>query len=230
MLLKGQVSSIMNLEKFNQLYTYTFSDEVIKELQQRTYKRNEYILKTGDEIDGLYFLIEGKYYVSSIEITGRELLLRYSKKPAILGEIELIEECIIQSDCIAAETCEFIFIPRSTYKKYLQQDSNFTQLLLKELAYKLKTCTISSRVNALSSVSTRLAAYYCTLESIHLSSDYIETRTLDEVASLIGTTKRHLNRILKQWSEEEIIYRNGDTIQILNWEKMKQCSNDVRFE
>lgn len=220
----------MNLEKFVQHYTYKFSNEVISELQLKTYERNEYIVKTGDEIDGLYFLIEGQYYVSSIEITGRELLLRYCKKPAILGDIELIERCMIQSNCIAAEKCEFLFIPLHTYQTYLQHDAQFSQLLLKELAYKLKTCTISSRVNALSSVATRLAAYYCTLAAVETSSEYIETRTLDEVASLIGTTKRHLNRILKKWSDEEVIIRNGDTLQILNWEKMKQYSNDVRFE
>lgn len=220
----------MDLEKFIQYYTYKFPNEVIKDLQLKKYQRNEYILKTGDEIDGLYFLIEGQYYVSSIEITGRELLLRYCKEPAILGDIELIERCIIQSNCIAAESCEFLFIPLHTYTKHLQHDADFTQLLLKELAYKLKTCTISSRVNALSSVSTRLAAYYCTLASVETSSDYIETRTLDEVASLIGTTKRHLNRILKKWSEEKAVIRNGDTLQIINWEKIKQYSHDVRFE
>lgn len=158
------------------------------------------------------------------------MLLRYCKAPAILGDIEIIEECTIQSNCVAAENCKFLFIPVHIYKKCLQHDAYFTQLLLKELAYKLKTCTISSRVNALSSVATRLAAYYCTLESIETSSEYIETRTLGEVASLIGTTKRHLNRILKKWSEEEVIVRNGDTLQILNWEKLKQYSNDVRFK
>ena len=220
----------MNLEKFNQLYTYAFPSQVMEELQQRTFQTNEYILKTGDEFDGLYFLIEGKYYVSSLEITGKELLLRYSKKPAILGDIEVIEQCTIQSNCIAAEVCEFIYIPLSTYKKYLENDAKFTQLLLKELAYKLKTCTISSRVNALSPVSVRLAAYYCTVDSTNLNSDYITSNKLGEVASLIGTTKRHLNRILKQWSEEGIILREGDQIQILNWEKIKRYSNDVRFE
>ena len=51
-----------------------------------------------------------------------------------------------------------------------------------------------------------------------------------EAASLIGTTKRHLNRILKKWSEEEVVIRNGDTLQILNWEKLKYYANDVRFE
>ena len=113
----------MDLDKFAEHYTYKFPNEVIKVLQLKTYQRNEYIVKTGNEIDGLYFLIEGQYYVSSIEITGRELLLRYCKKPAILGDIELIEQCMIQSNCIAAENCEFLFIPLHTYKKYLHLES-----------------------------------------------------------------------------------------------------------
>lgn len=220
----------MNLNKFMQLYTYTFSDEIVPKLQYRTYKRNEYILKSGEKIDGLYFLMEGKYYVSNLEVTGRELLLRYSVTPSILGDIEILDKCIIQSNCIAVETCEFIFIPLNIYQNYLIHDAKFSHLLLKELAYKLKTCTISSRVNALSSVATRLAAYYCTIESIYSESKYIESRTLDEVAALIGTTKRHINRILKKWSEENVVQRKGDTVEILNWGKMKQYSNDVRFE
>ena len=224
------MSRALNLEKFYQLYTYTFPKEVLESLQYRTYQTNESILKTGDGIDGLYFLIEGKYYVSSLEITGKELLLRYSKKPAILGDIEILEQCPVQSNCIAAEKCEFIYVPLSTYQRCLQHDAAFTQLMLKELAYKLKTCTISSRVNALSPVSVRLAAYYCTVVSTQASSEYIASTKLDEVASLIGTTKRHLNRILKGWNDEGIIRRDGDQIQILNWEKIQFYSNDVRFE
>lgn len=220
----------MKLEKFVQLYTYTFPNEVLNQLQYRSYQTNEYILKTGEEIDGLYFLIDGKYYVSSLEITGKELLLRYSKKPAILGDIEVLEQCTIQSNCIAAEVCGFIYVPLTTYNRYLKNDIEFTQLLLKELAYKLKTCTISSRVNALSPVSVRLAAYFCTIASTKVQSEYITSNKLDEVASLIGTTKRHVNRILKQWVEEEAIYRNGDYIQVLNWDKIELYSNGVRFE
>ncbi|MCP1146581.1 Crp/Fnr family transcriptional regulator [Lysinibacillus endophyticus] len=220
----------MNLEKFYKIYNYQFRNDIISKLQLKTYKENECILKTGDEIDGLYFLIEGKYYVSSLEITGKELLLRYSKKPSILGDIEIFEQCKIQSNCIAAENCEFIFVPLHIYNNYLKSDSSFTHLLLKEMAYKLKTCTISSRVNALSPVSVRLAAYYCTIESSRANSEYITTNNLDEIASLIGTTKRHLNRILKQWNEEGTIHREGDKVQVLNWGKVKLYSNDVRFE
>ncbi len=220
----------MYLKKFTELYAYAFPKEVISEIEIRTYNPKDMILATGDEIDGFYFLIEGKYYVSSLEITGKELLLRYSKVPAILGDIEIFEQCVVQSNCVAAQTCEFIFVPFHTYENYLQYDAQFTQLLLKELAYKLKTCTASSRVNALSPVSVRLAAYFCTVASGNPDSEYILSNKLDEVASLIGTTKRHLNRILKQWHDEGTINRQGESVLFLNWNAIRRYSEGVRFE
>ena len=220
----------MHLQKFKRLYAYTFPQEVISEVEIRTYRPKDMILAMGDEIDGFYFLIEGKYYVSSLEITGKELLLRYSKVPAILGDIEIFEQCEVQSNCVAAQPCEFIFVPIHTYENYLQNDAQFTYLLLKELTYKLKTCTVSSRVNALSPVSVRLAAYYCTVTSGKPDSEYILSNKLDEVASLIGTTKRHLNRILKHWHDEGTINRQGESIQFLNWNAIRRYSEGVRFE
>lgn len=220
----------MNFNKFRELYNYEIPNELLNQIEYRKYGVNDFILKIGDQIDGLYFLLEGKYYVSSLEITGKELLLRYSKRAAILGDIEFFENCTIQSNCIAVEECEFAYISRNTYDKYLKNDIKFKQLLLEELAYKLRTCTISSRVIALSPVSVRLAAYYCTLESMHSNSEYINSKTLDEIASLIGTTKRHLNRILKKWSEEDIISRDGDNVKILDWSMIDEYSNGVRFE
>ncbi|PEU16753.1 MULTISPECIES: helix-turn-helix domain-containing protein, partial [unclassified Bacillus (in: firmicutes)] len=76
----------------------------------------------------------------------------------------------------------------------------------------------------------RLAAYICTVESPSHFNQYIKTNSLDDVASLIGTTKRHLNRILKDWTEKGIIKREENEIQILNWDKIKEISENVRFE
>lgn len=220
----------MHFETFTGIYAYTFQDQFKKNIEFRSYEPNESILSVGEDIDGLYFLLEGKYYVSSPEITGKELLLRYCQKPAIMGDIEIFQDCSVQSNCVAAEKCLFLFIPYTLYEQKLKYDSGFTQMLLQELAYKLRTCTISSRVNALSSVSLRLAAYLCTIESPSRLKEYIMTNTLDEVASLIGTTKRHLNRVLKQWSDEGIVQRNNETIQIIDWSKIEEISEDVRFE
>lgn len=217
-------------ETFTRIYDYTFQDRFKNEVEIRSYEPNEYILNVGEVIKGFYFLLEGKYFVSSPEITGKELLLRYCQKPAIMGDIEYFQNCSVQSNCVAAEKSVFAFIPYELYGQHLKFDSEFTQILLHELAYKLHTCTISSRVNALSAVSLRLAAYLCTIESTSRFKDYIMTNSLDEVASLIGTTKRHLNRVLKQWSDEGIVRRDEQSIQIINWSRIEEISEDVRFE
>ncbi|MBB2480759.1 Crp/Fnr family transcriptional regulator [Bacillus sp. APMAM] len=196
----------------------------------RTFHEKEIILQSGKEIDGLYLLIEGRYYVTTREVTGKELLLRYCNPLSVLGDIEILQDCTIQSDCIASSKCTFIFIPLSVYITYLQMDGTFTKLLLKELAYKLQTCTISSRVNALASVEARFAAYLCTIYSDSSTKDYIFTSNLNEVASLIGTTKRHLNRIIKTWGEQDIITRTTEGIKIIDFAKLDLYSEDIRYE
>lgn len=221
----------MKLNQFAAIYRYSFPNNLDKEISIRTYKPHEHILTAGEKIDGLYFLISGKYFVSSQEITGKELLLRYCQTPAVMGDIEMLEGCLIQSNCIAAEPCTFVFIPKWIYEKELKYDAVFTQILLKELAYKLRTCTISSRVNALSPANVRLAAFLCTIASDSDSkASYITTNNIEETAALIGTTKRHINRILKQWIEQGIISRTNEEIRILQWDKLEEISEDVRFE
>lgn len=210
----------MNQNLFRSIYHYTFTKDLISFLSVSTFQPNEFILKAGDKIGGLYFLLSGRYIVSNLEVTGKELLLRYCQQPAIMGDIEIFTNCLVESNCIAVEPCEVLFISLEVYEAHLKFDSKFNQLLLKELAYKLRTCTISSRVNALSPVSIRLAAYLCTVESPSLLNQYIKTNSLDEVASLIGTTKRHLNRILKDWKENGIIKLEENGIQILNMDKI----------
>lgn len=220
----------MNQSLFQSIYHYTFTQELTSSLLVCSFQPNEYILKAGDKIDGIYFLLSGRYMVSSLEVTGKELLLRYCQQPAIMGDIEIFTDCLIVSNCIAVEPCEVLIIPLEVYEAHLKIDSKFNQLLLKELAYKLLTCTISSRVNALSPVNVRLAAYLCSVESPTHVNQYINTNSLDDVASLIGTTKRHLNRILKDWAEKGIISREDNEIQILHWDKIKGISENVRFE
>lgn len=79
--------------------------------------------------------------VSSLEVTGKELLFRYCQQPSIMGNIEIFTDCLVVENCIAVEPCEVLIIPLEVYETHLKFESKFNQLLLKELAYKLLTCT-----------------------------------------------------------------------------------------
>ncbi|MGQ3479658.1 Crp/Fnr family transcriptional regulator [Paenibacillus sp. TY11] len=220
----------MNIQKACEHFQIPIPLSILSLCKWLTISPQATILQAGDEIAGLYLLVEGRYYVTTKEVTGKELLLRYCHPLSILGDIEILQNCDIQSDCIAATECSFIFIPLSVYEMHLQHDGAFSRLLLKELAYKLQTCTISSRVNALASVEARFAAYLCTIYSNAFTKEYLLTSNLNEVASLIGTTKRHLNRIIKKWEEQQILSRVNDALQIINWGKLYTLSENIRYE
>lgn len=218
------------LARFTQIYNYSFPAQHVAKIATRTYEEGEPILTVGGEIDGFYFLLTGSYYVTSPESNGKELLLRRCTAPSILGDIEIFQQCSIQSNCIATEHCRFLFISTALYEQALQFDANFTRLLLKELSFKLQTCTLLSRVNALSPVSVKLAGYLCTIYAAKSPDDYYIVHNMKDIADLLGTTNRHINRILKKWEDAQIISRVDDSIQIIDLQQLEAISENIRYQ
>lgn len=218
------------VQQFKNIYQYSLSEKDQIAIQVLSFKKDESILTVGEKVKGIYFLINGSYYVSNPEINGKELLLRRCTPPSILGDIEIFQHCDIQSNCHATEACTFIFVPTELYEQSLKKDPAFTELLLKELTFKLKTCTTLSRVNALSSVSIKLAAYLCTTHTKNTYDGYLIVENNHHIANLIGTTNRHVNRVLKRWEDEKIIERNNEKIKILDFERLSIVAEDIRYK
>jgi len=202
----------------------------ISSIKLKTYASSACILKEGDPIDGLYILVEGKYRVTTNEVTGKSLLLRFCSPFSIAGDIEYFRNLPIQSEVIAEDACVFLFISIQDYECTLKKNAEFSQLLLQELAYKLQTCTVASRVNSLASVETRFASYLCSIKSNSSFGQQMKTDNLAQIASLIGTTPRHLNRVLKKLKEDGIIRKGKDELLIKDWDAIEQLSEGIRYE
>ncbi|UVI28075.1 Crp/Fnr family transcriptional regulator [Paenibacillus spongiae] len=210
-------------------------DEIFAEseaitLQLRTYERNELVLKEGDELDGLYFQVEGQTRVSSSVSTGKSLLLRYCHPLSVFGDIELIQKVVIQSQVEAVQPASFLFIDHRTVESVLMQDSKFLNMLLKHLSYKLQTCTTASRINLLASVEERLASYLLTIRLQNEFGKELQTSHIPEIASLIGTTPRHLNRVIRKLSERKIISKAKKHLHVNDWERLDELSSGLRYE
>lgn len=61
-------------------------------IQLKFYKANQQVVNTGDSATGFYILVEGKYRVTTNEITGKSLLLRFCSPISILGDIEWFQK------------------------------------------------------------------------------------------------------------------------------------------
>ncbi|MCJ8012470.1 cyclic nucleotide-binding domain-containing protein [Paenibacillus sp. KQZ6P-2] len=217
------------MQKFDIRNLFTSPDGIPFEL--RCYEEEELVLQEGEQMDAILFLVEGKVKISSSVQTGKALLLRFCEPFAIIGDIELIQKVPVQSQVEAVGLTCCVAVPFTYINNHLISDPKFLMSLLRHVTYKLQTCTTASRVNLLASVENRFASYLMTtLQEENEFGKEIRTTNTQEIADLIGTTFRHLNRVILKLSEQGIIRREGDTVLILDQQRLTDLSQGLRYE
>lgn len=216
------------ITQFNLDQVFTTSTHAL--IQLLVYEQNEIILREGDELDGIYFQVEGRTKVSSSVGTGKSLLLRFCSPLSLFGDIEYVQEVVVQSQVEAVQQTSLLFIPKQKVESDLMDNHRFKDLLLKHLSYKLLTCTSASRTNLLGSVEERFASYLLTIQLQREFGKEIQTPYIPDIASLIGTTPRHLNRVIQRLTDMGILYKVKQEIVVLDWERLDELSNGIRFE
>jgi CRP-like cAMP-binding protein len=200
-------------------------------LQQ--YGQEEFILLEGLELESLLFLVEGKVKITSSVETGKSLLLRFVQPFSIIGDIELIRNVPVQSQVKAVNECLFIGLHVDYIKQHEMNNPKFLHTLLEHVSYKLQTCTTASRVNLLASVENKFSSYIMSTTSPEPDNFFgieLKTSNIKEIADLLGTTYRHLNRVIYSLSQKKIVERNKNSIRILNWAKLEEMSNGIRYK
>lgn len=193
----------------------------------------EVLIDEGEELKELYYLVAGRVKVTSSVHTGKYLLLRFNHPLTILGDLELVRNIAVQSKVTAVIDCVVMTIPIEYIKQNEMTNHKFLQQLLKHISYKLQTSTISARVNLLESVESRFASFLLSTVSSEPDNDFgqeLQTMKISEIADLLGTSHRHLNRVVKKLSEQNIIKREGNHLIIIDEEKLEKMSQGIRFE
>ncbi|MBB6669528.1 Crp/Fnr family transcriptional regulator [Cohnella nanjingensis] len=199
-------------------------------LQLRVYAGGELVLKEGDPLDGLYFQVSGRTKVSSSVGTGKSLLLRFCHPLSVFGDIELLQKVVVQSEVEAVRETAFLYVRLQAVETALMQDPPFLNALLRHLSYKLQTCTTASRINLLATVEERLASYLLTTRMQNEFGREIQTTHTQEIASLIGTTPRHLNRVIRKLADRNILGKGRNALVVLDWERLDALSNGLRYD
>ncbi len=224
-LLKTKLSEYHIDQIFNQKRPLPFTLQL--------YEQDEIILLEGIELKSLLFLVQGKAKITSSVETGKSLLLRFIQPFSIIGDIELIQGIHVQSQVTAVNECLLIGIPFDYIKQHEMNNPKFLQTLLKHVSYKLQTCTTASRVNLLASAENKFASYLLSTISPEPNNNFgIELRTsnIKEIADLLGTTYRHLNRVIHSLCLKKIIKKDKDSICILNRTTLEEISKGIRYE
>ena len=92
------------------------------------------------------------------------------------------------------------------------------------MALKLASLSVSNSVNILYPLENRLASY---ILASYTNEDSNNTENLTQIAEFLGTSYRHLLRVVKEFELEKIIKRYNKKLVILDKDKLEDLAGDL---
>ncbi|PAE16021.1 hypothetical protein CHH91_10295 [Virgibacillus sp. 7505] len=186
------------------------------------------ICEQGEHVSQLYLLVKGKATVSYIAENGNKLIVSFKQAFELFGDIEYIKQMDALHTVEAASEVYLIGIPIDSLHTYAASYPPFLQLLLREVTEKFQLKSKAFSFSLTHGALTRLASYLFRIMSEYdgkrLTGSLPINRTGD-IADHIGTTSRHVNRLLTTLAKEGIIERSNSAISIKDWEKLEQLAS-----
>ncbi|MEH6945187.1 Crp/Fnr family transcriptional regulator [Bacillus sp. JJ722] len=220
---------IQNLKKFN-------IDGIFKNINQdffqlTLFKKGELICDKGFELDRLFIVVEGKVKIYTTTPDGKKLIIRFKNPIAIIGDIELIQNIEAQNAVEACTEVRAISLSFDVIKQELLNDFAFMNFLLENATHNLFMSTNFTSLNLLYPAEVRVASYLLSITTDGTGkpiNDEIDFTSISDLADYVGSSYRHIIRILQKFTKENIIERrNGRIIVKDSVELRKRAINNI---
>lgn len=206
-----------------------FGPEAVGEMELRTYADREMVCSMGDTLDGLYVLVSGKLKVYTLLPNGKTMLLRFSRPPALIGDVEWMAQYPVKNNVEAVGACSLLIITRELILEKEANNPAFLWFMIQNLSHKLYTLGNASAMNLLYPVENRFASYLLSLLSQKdglEQAEEIRTSTLTETAEMLGTSYRHLNRVIHRLIQDGVLVRKKGRLIVLNEHKLRELAGN----
>ncbi|MGH2318049.1 Crp/Fnr family transcriptional regulator [Planococcus sp. SE5232] len=190
-----------------------FPERVQQVMQLESLAGGDRLLSQGDDSGTLYLLVKGKLKISMLSPEGKRLILAFKNPFDLVGDIEFIQQCSLINTVEAVTTTRVIRIPYEVLQKEMADNPVWLNFLLETVTQKFKMKSHAMNFNLLYPVDVRLASY---LLSMTPTQPKLDSTSLVDMADLIGTSYRHLNRVLKQFEQAGWIIKKRGKITILD--------------
>lgn len=207
--------------------TDLFTPTVIEAMQIERHAGGSRLFSQGDEADTLYLLIEGKLKISMLSPEGKRLILAFKTPFDIVGDIEYVQKCPFINTVEAVTDLVLLRIPHAALENEMADNTAFLQFLLATITRKFVSKAQELNFNLLYSVDVRVASY---LLSMTPDKPMLDSPSLVDMADLIGTSYRHLNRVLQQFELAGWIKRNHGKIDLLERESLLERAGHNIYE
>ena len=197
---------------------------------EQVYKKGEIIFRESAYPSGIFYIIEGKVKKYKVDKEGREQIIYVANTGELLGYHAILSEDRYPDSSAALEESRIAFIPKEDFLDTLHQSDVLSRRLLKTLSHEFAVLANSLTLFSQKSVRERLA-----LQLIVLREKYkvnfqpgmpVEINmSRDDLASLVGTARENVVRVLSEFKNVNIVETKGRKIIVQDVNKLIVIAN-----
>ena len=205
-------------------------DRLMARKSEHVYKKGEILFREGGYPAGIYYIVEGKVKKYKTDKNSREQIIYVANTGELLGYHAILSEYRYPDSAATLEESTIAFIPKEDFLACLQQSAILNNRLLKTLSHEFAVLANSVTLFAQNSVRERLA-----LQLIVLREKYkvnfepgmaVEINmSRDDLASLAGTARENVVRVLSEFKEVGMVETKGRKIFITDIKKLIDLAN-----
>jgi len=197
---------------------------------EQVYKKGEIIFREGAYPSGIFYIKNGKAKKYKMDNDDREQIIYVADTGELIGYHAILSEDRYPDSAAALEESTIIFISKEDFLKVLQQSDTLSKRLLKTLSHEFAVLINGLTLFAQRSVRERLALQLVVLREKY-KVDFqpgmpVEINlSRDDLASLVGTARENVVRILTEFKEKGILKTKGRKIIVEDVKKLVLVAN-----
>ena len=199
-------------------------DAFVSRCSLRRYSRREQLFAHGDPSDGMHVVSKGRVMVRISTPSGDEASLTVVGPGQSVGEQSLLlEDGKRSASAVALEPAETFFLSRTAFVALREAEPTFDRILLRLLASRVLRLT-DQLVEALYvPATTRVIRRIAYAASLYGNGTIPLTQ--EEVASMAGTTRPTVNRVLRAAQESGAVDLARGKIKVLDLDALRLLAN-----
>ncbi len=188
--------------------------EIAPLMQERAFARREIVASQGETSSFLGFLLEGRLQGVDFTVDGREVGLYFVEPGGYYGELAIIDGKPGAEFVIALTKSRVALLPREHARKLIFANPHIAEVLLLNLAERVRSGTAQRTILSLPNVLQRLCAQLLLLGGN--ASLIPHAPTHQELAIMINTSRETVTRSFQLLQSQNILQRDGNSLKIID--------------
>jgi CRP/FNR family cyclic AMP-dependent transcriptional regulator len=178
------------------------ADEQLRQLAAvatlRRFPRSTFIMRAGEETDGLYILLSGRAKVLIPDEEGHEVILAVMRPREFFGEMGLLDDQPRSASVETLEPCELVRVSKADFMRCLGSNMELAMRIIRNLVRRLREADRQIESLALMDVYGRVARVLLDLcEMIDGKRVILKAPPKQEIARMIGASREMVSRVMK---------------------------------